>query len=185
MITALNPDLDLVNYDKSADKVTIRQKSTGKTVTVSLNELKQGKISFEDSEGKKVTVETQGEGESGSVKVTTPEGVAEWGTNVKVPGWVPQYPGATVGAHYSQIKDNQEQGTVQLTSTDSFDKVQQFYQSKLKEEGMSCDEPASASGPAARMQALSCKQANGRTVNLTFTGADQQVMVIIAYTEPK
>ena len=53
MIAAMNPDIEFVSVDEESKRVTLRQKSTGKEVTMDLRDVERGKISFDvEGEGK-------------------------------------------------------------------------------------------------------------------------------------
>ena len=74
MIAAMNPDIEIVDRDAGNGKVTVRNKQTGETVTVDLDDIRQGKISFSSDEGEEATMsldqetgklQIQGEGEEG------------------------------------------------------------------------------------------------------------------------
>ena len=56
LIAAGNPDVEIVSSSKERGVVTFREKSTGKTVTVNLDQLKQGRIVFTDQDKEKEVV---------------------------------------------------------------------------------------------------------------------------------
>ena len=56
LIAAGNPDVEVVSSNRDRGLVTFREKSTGKTVTVNLEQLKQGRIVFTDQEKEKEVV---------------------------------------------------------------------------------------------------------------------------------
>ena len=56
LIAAGNPDVEVVSSNNERGLVTFREKSTGKTVTVNLDQLKQGKIVFTDQDKEKEVV---------------------------------------------------------------------------------------------------------------------------------
>ena len=51
LVAATNPDLEVVSVDDGKGRITIREKSTGKTTTVTFDEMKRGKFTFHE-EGK-------------------------------------------------------------------------------------------------------------------------------------
>jgi hypothetical protein len=93
LITALNPEIELVEADEATQRITIREKSTGKTISVTLDELKQGRIRFTDEKGEEYNVQVQGEGEQGSLRVETGDGRQVMsigaGSADDLPGWAP------------------------------------------------------------------------------------------------
>jgi hypothetical protein len=77
IIAAGNPDVEVVSSNRDRGTVTFREKSTGKTVTVNLDQLKEGKLVF-SSDGKEVTLQAGPEG----VKVESSDGQkVELGSN--------------------------------------------------------------------------------------------------------
>ncbi|HUO33129.1 MAG TPA: hypothetical protein VMU80_28195 [Bryobacteraceae bacterium] len=46
LLAATNPDIEIISTDEDKGRVTIRQKSTGKVITVDLDKMRQGKITF-------------------------------------------------------------------------------------------------------------------------------------------
>lgn len=101
MITVVNPDLEVVKVDKDNGIITVKDKKSGKVVTLNLKDVEKGRINIEaGEEGKtsKITINSgQGEG-AGSIKVTDESGKAvvdiSSSTKAKTPDWVPVYPGA-------------------------------------------------------------------------------------------
>ena len=69
LLAATNPDLEVVSHDDGRGLVTIRQRSTGKTVTMNLDEIKHGKITFREDGKDAVTLEAHGDGSTGSLQV--------------------------------------------------------------------------------------------------------------------
>ena len=63
LVAAGNPDVEVVASNKEKKIVTFREKSTGKTVTLSIDQLNGGKISFSgEGDGKDVRVEAGPDG---------------------------------------------------------------------------------------------------------------------------
>lgn len=56
LIAAGNPDVEVVSSNRDKGLVTFREKSTGKTVTVNLEQLKQGRIVFTDEDKEKEVI---------------------------------------------------------------------------------------------------------------------------------
>ena len=130
LMVATNPDVELVSVDEEKGLITVKDKKTGKTVTVNLDEVNSGKITF------------KGEGETGSLEVKTKEGSAKFaaGSDPKLPNWFPSYPGAKIQVTLSttvsaQGKDG-EGGSFGFSTTDSVEKVVTFYEDSLKQAGL-------------------------------------------------
>ena len=170
MMVAANPDAELVNIDENRGIVTVRDKKTGKTVTMNFQDIKNGKMSFE-SEGKKVEMEGHGEGDTGSFTVKTDEGTAKFGAGaVKMPAWLPAYGGASVQGFSSQSAGGSA-GTFSFKASDPFDKVIEFYKEALQKAGFTVEVMQHPGG------ALMTGRTGGRTatVNVIAEGGGSSV----------
>lgn len=123
MIVALNPDVSEVSHDDNAGTITVRDRNTGKEMTWSFDDIKNGKFKFtaQDERGKTATVEIGG-------------------STSKLPSWVPSYPGAEGQGTFSVRGDagdgSGEGGNYTFTTHDSPSKAMQFYQDKTRDLGM-------------------------------------------------
>src|SRR5205809_3119634 len=79
MMVEAKPDVELVSVDDEKGLITVKDKKTGKTLTVNLDEAEQGKIVFKDDKNEEVTLEAKGGGDAGSVVVKCKEGPAQCG----------------------------------------------------------------------------------------------------------
>lgn len=139
MMVATNPDVELVSVDDEKGLITVKDKKTGKTVTINLDQAKSGKITFKgDGQDEEVTLEAKGEGETGSLEVKSKDGTAVFGAGsaANLPDWFPSYPGATVQGTYSAAGKDGEGGSFGFTTTDSIDQVVKFYEDNLKQAGL-------------------------------------------------
>jgi hypothetical protein len=121
MIASANPDVEVLSTDEGAGKITVRDKKTGKVVTMTFDEAKQGKFSFsaQGDDGKTASLEI-GAGAD------------------KLPSWIPAYPGAKVEGTFA-IKGDSGQGnggSFGFSTSDAPAKVMSFYQDKCKELGI-------------------------------------------------
>jgi hypothetical protein len=139
-----NPDLDLVNEDDQAQTLTIHNKKTNETVTVSMADAKNGKFGF-SSDGKGaasidfskqgVTIKSQDEkGKESTI-------VAGAAAPKDMPSWLPAYPGATVEGGFSATTAEATTRTFTLNTTDPVDRVLAFYQDQLKNNGLTVQTP--------------------------------------------
>ncbi|MCU1232947.1 MAG: hypothetical protein JWP63_914 [Candidatus Solibacter sp.] len=126
LITAANPDAEIVSTDMGSQTLRIRDKRTGKEVTVSFDDVKKGRLKFSAM------------GDDGQVANMEIGGGAG-----QLPKWVPTYPGATAQANITAKGENSEGmgegGMVSFTTTDAPSKVMSFYENKCKEMGMNVD----------------------------------------------
>lgn len=170
LMVAANPDAELVAIDEDKGIVTVRDKKTGKTVTMNFEDIKKGKMTFE-SEGKKVEMEGHGEGDTGSFTVKTDEGTAKFGAGaVKLPAWLPAYGGASVQGFSSQTSGGSA-GTFSFKANDTFDKVVEFYKDALQKAGFTVEVMQHPGG------ALLTGRTGGRTatINVVTDGSGSTV----------
>jgi hypothetical protein len=114
MAAAANPDVDVLDVNEATGKVTIRDKKTGKTVTIDGDAIKDGKITIDSDDG---------------------HAVLGAGANVKTPSWIFMPAGVKiVGGMTADGKDGAG-GTVVFTSTDSLDSLKSFFEDKYKSGG--------------------------------------------------
>jgi hypothetical protein len=138
MIVAANPDIELVSADDEKGTITVRDKKTGETVTVNLDDAKQGKIRFKKDGEDEVTIEAKGDESKGSLEVKSAEGNAKFSTGSaeRLPDWLPVYPDVQlVGSYSAQNKDGQS-GGFHFATKDSPSKIISFYEDGLKRAGM-------------------------------------------------
>jgi hypothetical protein len=136
MIATLNPDLEIVSMDESRGTITIRNRKENKTITFNAEDVKNGKFSFETEEGK-TEIQTGGSGQDATVRVKGPDGEMTMGGNVKMPAWLPAYPGAEVTGSFGvrSAKEGQS-GTVAFKTSDPIEKVAAFYDAALRGAGI-------------------------------------------------
>lgn len=92
MMVAANPDVELVSTDDEKGLITVRDKKSGKLLTVNLDEAQSGKITFKGEDGQDVTLEAKGDGEKGSLEVKTPDHdvIYKVGQYPSKPDWMSQ-----------------------------------------------------------------------------------------------
>ena len=136
-VTALNPHLEIVSVDEEKGLITVKDKNTGKTVTVNVDEARDGKIEFTEEGKEPATIEAGGSGESGSLEIKTEEGTAKFGAGApdNLPDWLPAYPGAEIKGTYSVKNKEGQSASFTFTTEDSMDKVISFYEDALKSAG--------------------------------------------------
>jgi hypothetical protein len=186
MLAAINPDVEVVSVDERAGRITLRDKKTGKTVTMDLDEVKRGRIVFESEGGEKTTIESSGEGEQGSVRVQSPEGTVEYGagTAADVPGWVPRYPGSTPKGVTSTDTPEARGGAVSFTIAASAAEVIKFYAGELERAGFKVRTVQHSGEETGGM--VNAQSAGGaRTVMVMVGPGDGGVTVAVSFSEKK
>ncbi len=188
LITANNPDAEVVAIDESRGLLKVKDKKTGKEITINLEDAKKGKITFTGDKDEQVTFDAAAAGKEGLLKVQTKEGSAVLGAGIPkdLPAWVPLYPGAeAVGSGTGQTATGLG-GTLQLKSADSADKILQFYQDTMKKAGMQVGLPGQQSEKAGSVMVLSAaNQDNKRSLSVTLTGIGNGTQILLIYQAGK
>ncbi len=138
MMVAANPDIELVSVDDEKGLITVKDKKTGETVTVNLDDAQKGKVVFKKDGEDEVSIEAKGDESNGSVEVKSSAGSAKFGTGSvdKIPDWVPLYPEAQpVGSYSAQNKDGAS-GGFHFATKDPPNKVISFYEDGFKRAGL-------------------------------------------------
>jgi len=156
MAVTANPDTELVSSNDDAGTIVVKDKKTGKVVTMKFDPQKKtmvvtdengktGSLRLDTDKGSLVVTDAQGKtstitanGQSGGVEVNGADGsTVKMGANAdKAPAWVPVYPGATPQSTYSATSAKQQGGTYTFVAADTPDKILSYYEGALKAGGM-------------------------------------------------
>jgi hypothetical protein len=179
-----NPDVEIVSSDDSKGNVTIREKSTGKVVTLDFNKIKDGKISFEQ-DGKRVTVDSSGEGlnikgdDGSSVRVGAQ-------SNATLPSWLPAYPGASMQGAFSMQGATESGAAVSFTTKDTAEKVSTFYQDAFKTAGLTTSVNLLSEGGKTEGGIITAESADKkRSAVVNIASGDEGLTVSITYSDKK
>src|SRR5207253_3905522 len=91
LLTAANPDVEVLSADEGRNSVKLRDKKTGETFSVNLDDIKNGRIDLRGPKGERATIRAHGDGANGSVEINGPDGAVKFGAgaNAKIPDWIP------------------------------------------------------------------------------------------------
>jgi len=135
MAVAMNPDAEIVSSDDSAGTITVRDKKTGKVVTMKFDPEKKSMV-ITDEKGQTTSMTTTGEGANAGIEMKSSEGTMKIGASSdKAPGWVPVYPGSSPQNTFSASSGGEQSGSYTFTTSDAADKVIAFYGDALKSGG--------------------------------------------------
>jgi hypothetical protein len=115
LITASNPNLEVVSVDKGSRVITIHNKTTGETSTLTFDDVKNGRLTMKSSNGR---------------------AAFNVGGSAKLPAWVPNYPGSDPQSSFSAEGQGGESGTFTFKTRDSSENVTRFYQDHLQSAGL-------------------------------------------------
>jgi hypothetical protein len=184
LMVAANPDVEVVSSDEAKGTITIREKKTGKVVTVNFDEIEDGRITFQQ-DGEKVSIETSAKGEGVDIKGAG--GTVRLGGDARLPDWLPAYPGATAKASAAHSDSATEQsGMVVFTTSDAPQKVLDFYQDALKKAGITdlSNTTTTADGKLAGML-MGQSPDQRRSAQVLFGADDGKTSATITYSGKK
>jgi hypothetical protein len=129
-----NPDVEFVSIDESKNTVTVKDKKTGKVITISADKAAEGRIVVSEDGREKVVI--QGNKNGGSIEVNNADEKVRIGnTSGKLPDWLPEYPGVKIEGTYSVDNAESSGAGFNFVTEDSIEEVMDFYEDELKQEG--------------------------------------------------
>ncbi len=163
-IEMANPDVEVVKLDEATGSITVKNKKTGKTVTMTLDEAKEGKFSFKSDDSDE--------------SVTFGAGASD-----QLPSWVTPYPGATAQGGISGQKQGANSGSLSYSTTDSVAQVIAFYKEKLPAQGLELKDDAQMPATDSFAMVVAKSADEKRSVTVSASSADGKTAIQLAYEE--
>jgi hypothetical protein len=158
LIAKIDPNLEVLDVDENKKIIRVRNRQNNEEVTLNMADIMQGKLKLSH------------DGKDGVESV-------EIGGQVKLPNWMPKYPGSDpkgIGAASSD-KDGSG-GMFSFETSDSPDKILAFYKEALEKRGFKNEEGGHAGGTAVLV--MKSEGEGGATVTVTPQGSASQVTVL-------
>jgi len=158
MITAFNPNMEMVRINEGDRTVTMRDKRNGHEWTMSFGDVQQGRfrMNMRDDNG-------------GSVQIG--------GDASRLPAWIPEYPGSKPDVAFTGSSDRGEGGTFTFNTPDAPQDVMKFYQDKIGELGMKANLVANSIEGGT----IVATEENGRSLNITVAASGGRTGVTVIY----
>jgi len=188
IITAANPDLEVITTDEGAGTITVRNKKTGETFTVDLEEAKQGRIRIRNEKGEELKIEAKGKDGSGGILIESGKGTFTLGGGEgEMPGWLPPYAGTRAESVFSGSQDKGVTAAWKLSTADEAGKVLDFYQDALEDAGFEVNTNTFSQNGKVAGGMLSAKdEAGGRSVSVSVASPDKKTEIIVTLeTHPR
>lgn len=145
LMVAANPDAELVSIDEDRGIVKVRDKKTGKVVTMNFEDIRHGRLRLEQ-DGKRIDIQGKQEGDQAGLEITGPDGKASFGAGtMAMPSWLPAYGGGKADGITSK-KGDVTSGTFTLRTNDPADKVAAYYEDVLKRSGLTVETTSTGGG---------------------------------------
>jgi hypothetical protein len=166
LLAATNPDLEVVSTDDGRGLITIRQKSTGKLMTMTFDDMRGGRFSFKEDR------------KDGSQSMTMGANQAQ------LPAWIPSYPNSKPASNFSVTGAQGASASFQFQTQDDPKDVLAFYERGLKDAGFHITTSISSGNGAATSGMVSGDDsANKRTVLVTAGHGSRGTTVGISYSQ--
>jgi hypothetical protein len=182
LIVKMNPELEEVSADEQAGTITVRHTKTGEVVTVSIQDLKEGRIKFTTDEGE---VSVEAKGEEGTFNITRGDQTWKMRTGVDttgdIPAWVPVIPGGEVESPHVVESEGKTSGGFQLRSTESVEAATQFYRERLEADGFEVNVNSFTMGETESGAVVTGSQAGGgRNVTAMIRTEEGATRVVVS-----
>lgn len=149
-LVRINPELELVESDREAGTLTVREKSTGKEVTVNYSQLERGELVFGDGQGEEVRIQSSGAPDGGPISITGGDGssmtIGASGAAVEVPGWLGEYPGTKTGVSGYTATSNGKRSGIYSFATNDAAAALSYYEGRLKALGLEANRSSFSGG---------------------------------------
>lgn len=159
LLSKIDPDLEVLDVDEDKKVIRVRNKRNNEEVTLNMSDILQGKLKI-SHEGK--------------------DGVEsfELGGKVKLPTWLPAYPGVEpkgIGAARSD-KEGSSGGMFSFESSDAPEKILAFYKEDLEKRGFKAENGIQVTGGASVV--IMKSENEGATITVTPNSSHSQVTVL-------
>ncbi|HLH00557.1 MAG TPA: hypothetical protein VKX49_29905 [Bryobacteraceae bacterium] len=183
MAVAANSNVEMVSANEGRQEITVRDKQTGKVMTVSFEDAKNGKFVFKQ-DGKEATLTTNSA--NGTVEVKSDEGTFKLGGAAKLPAWVPDYPGSDPQGAFAAHANDGDSGSFGFKTKDPSDKVLKFYQDQLQSSGLKVTANLTSQNGTSSAGMLTAEDgSNNRTLTVIIGPEGGQTAVSVTYTKKR
>ncbi len=208
---AMNPDVEVVSTDNDSQTLKLRKKKTGETITIDLQNMKDGKIRILDEKGKESTIDLQdvkdgkfrffdNEGkestisisgsdkegkESGTMNIKTSEGNFNISTGSKadkLPKWVPLYKDVVPKQVMVMTADKGSSGGYSIVVKDSVEIAAMLMEQKLKDDGFTTSKNSYSMNDK-KMVNISGQKDGGLSINVIVTNTDKGTGINVTFSE--
>lgn len=202
MAVTANPDTELISSNDDAGTIVVKDKKTGKVVTMRFDPEKKSMVLMDengktatmqldtsksslvvtDEQGKTSTISANGQ--TGTIQINGADGsTVKMGANAdKAPAWVPVYPGATPQSTYSATSAKQQGGTYTFLTADTPDKILTYYESALKAGGMKTSNTLSTTDGKVTGFVSGSAAGDKRSVMVTVSGETDGSHVAVVFS---
>lgn len=181
-VVRLNPELELVESDREAGTLTIRNERTDEVITVDLEDVENGNFGFDvDGEESRVSfgeegieVTSEADGKTSRVKIGG-------GDASEIPDWVPIYPGTEPASTFVSSQGGSTSGAFALNTEDRPEDVLEWYTGELDDLGVSEPSRSSFEAGDTRGGSITGKSDSGRQLNVSAMARDEGTVITVTF----
>jgi hypothetical protein len=167
----------MVDSDEDAETITIREKSSGKVVTLNYEDIKEGRISFESDEGR-VEIRGNPDDGEGTMTIQTGEGETRIGGGGEVPDWIPAHSATTSRRSVLRSRGpTGDTGQALFTVDAGVAEVAAFYEEELEKAGYEVSVTTHSSGEGSLSVVTGQREGGTIIASVSQDGAETQVAV--------
>ena len=183
LIAAANPEIELVDADKSNRVITFRNTETGEEFTFDYDDIEEGKFSFTSGD-ESTSIDFNTDSDTGAMTITTEDGqTMTYGAGASEhPDWVPVYPGTEPQGTYASETPEMRAGAFSFETTDGLDQVLDYHVSELEAAGFVIQNRTTT--PTGAM-ILATSSDEIRSVTVTASVNDDNISAMVNFTEKK
>jgi hypothetical protein len=188
MMATMNPDVEVLAVDEDRGIIRVREKKTGKTMTINLKDAQNGRIVFQDDQNQSVEIQSRGEGENASVEVRSSEGTMRMGASSagQLPDWLPSYPGAESAGTFAISAENGKSGSCAFKTGDSVENVASFYEGALKDAGFVVQKTTTRiSGKGSFIMLMAEDSNSQRNAHVTVVNSEEGTTINLVFETKK
>ena len=181
-IVRINPELEMVESDRDSGTMTIREKATGKVVTVSYEDIEQGRLTIDSEDGTyEIDAEaaTRGEPVARFSNTDGSETMTVGGAGSEPPEWLLYPDTAEVFGGSVNLQAGVASGMHSFRTGDSVDDVIAHYRELVEQRGLEPRVTQSADG------GLISASGDGTVLQITIGAEEEGSEVTIVYRVPE
>lgn len=183
LAAAADPDIEVVAANDEGGTVTLRNKKTGRVITLNAKDINEGKLKIFDEEGKKVDFEASSSGSS--FKLSTEGGELTVGEEGSLPVWIPLPKGVKPAGFFQTESEDEIKGGASFETEASPSEILAFYRDALGEAGFSPSVSKFEQNGKIMGGIVSGNTAEGRKLTVTVGASQRQTSVAIMFSEAR
>lgn len=185
ILTASNPEIEVVEVDRDNQKITIKNKKTGEIMVINFSDVKKGRIKWE-GKGGKGSFEIKGGEEGGKIEIYDEgkKSTITYGLDSSTPAWLPEFKGFNVINQINSKGDKENAGSIELETERDMESVIQELENAFKGKGFKIQRTFSQTTEGQKSSMLQGGSEDGKkTFFVIISEENSKVKCLINYNE--